>query len=266
MTYYYCNPDELYHYGVKGMKWGVRHDRQPTGNRRRGLTDKQKKAIKVGAIAIGSALAMYGGYKIYKATGRRPSSMLKYGVSDSLEKTLSRYPSKDISLKANTKLQRVSQDSYEDLTNKGYTYLSYKFRDKQRYLSGFRNEINRNASKDFVHKIVPKERLNIASPGTAAREYLKINPKASDETFRMVVNPYSTPRGNSKLATQINSQRTELFKSLKSKGYSGIVDIEDASKSKGSEPLIIFDPDKHITVKKSKKIGKAETFVATILK
>ena len=25
--------DELYHHGVKGMKWGVRHEYKPTGRR-----------------------------------------------------------------------------------------------------------------------------------------------------------------------------------------------------------------------------------------
>ena len=29
MKHKYCNSTELYHYGVKGMKWGVRHDDPP---------------------------------------------------------------------------------------------------------------------------------------------------------------------------------------------------------------------------------------------
>lgn len=97
--------DELKHYGVKGMKWGVRRRREAlnaysgarkssaakTGVGRRldakkaynksmkdsndanknivkdkwnNLSDKQKKAIKIGAAAAGTALAAYGAYKL----------------------------------------------------------------------------------------------------------------------------------------------------------------------------------------------------------
>lgn len=49
-TYNYQRPNELYHHGVKGMKWGVRHDRPSKGNThtssnsstKRGLSKKTK--------------------------------------------------------------------------------------------------------------------------------------------------------------------------------------------------------------------------------
>ena len=71
----------LAHYGVPGMKWGVRHDRPRTGRRfSRGnvsaktkttrknnekfhLTDKQKKAVKTGAIIAGVALGSVVAYQ-----------------------------------------------------------------------------------------------------------------------------------------------------------------------------------------------------------
>lgn len=97
MSKYYTYPSnlELCHYGVKGMKWGVRHDYEPVGRRRSGkntethsnakkssrstnvttsksssdknrfhLSEKQKKVLKVGAAIVGTALAAYGGYKL----------------------------------------------------------------------------------------------------------------------------------------------------------------------------------------------------------
>lgn len=67
---------ELYHYGVKGMKWGIRRDRDKKSRKQSKrtsedesqsglhLTDKQKRAIKIGLAVAGVALATYGAYKL----------------------------------------------------------------------------------------------------------------------------------------------------------------------------------------------------------
>lgn len=80
--------DGLAHYGVKGMKWGVRHEPERIGgirrfrtadNGHRGLTSKQKSALKV---AAGAALIVGGtafAYKMNKklvATGGRATKAL----------------------------------------------------------------------------------------------------------------------------------------------------------------------------------------------
>ena len=69
--------EDVYHHGVKGMKWGVRHERKPTGRKRagrvtetqnqqkrRGLSDKQKRALQIGAGIAAGVLVAYGGYKL----------------------------------------------------------------------------------------------------------------------------------------------------------------------------------------------------------
>lgn len=73
----------LAHHGIKGQKWGIRrfqnkdgsytlagknrrsnqHSEQADSKKSHGLTDKQKKAIAIGAAAVGVGLAIYGAHR-----------------------------------------------------------------------------------------------------------------------------------------------------------------------------------------------------------
>lgn len=99
--YYIPRDDYLMHHGVKGMKWGVRNDYQPTGRRRasglttaqdvnkkRGLTKGQKIALGIGAGALATAAVAGGGYALYKtgaakSAAKLGSSLLKSALKGS---------------------------------------------------------------------------------------------------------------------------------------------------------------------------------------
>lgn len=85
--------DYLIHYGVKGMKWGVRHQPQRIGYSTSStkLSEKQKKILK--RVAIGAAitggvlLATYGAVKVHDIHNyRKISKAAKDAVQEVLRK------------------------------------------------------------------------------------------------------------------------------------------------------------------------------------
>ena len=93
--------NELMHYGVQGMKWGRRKNIQSISGRRSGRISQKsinigedqsaakearkarvKKAAIIGAAAVGSALTVYGAYKLSKLLKNKAVKTLfdRYGV------------------------------------------------------------------------------------------------------------------------------------------------------------------------------------------
>lgn len=277
----------LAHHGIKGQRWGVRRFQNTDGsyteeglrrrskesNKRSGLSDRQKTAIKIGAAAVATALVAYGAYSLYKGGYINPKSYgaAMYPRDAKLSTTLSDYSDNSVTLKPGTVLQRVSRSSVEDYSKKGEAYVSYMFRDNMGYKYGLPREAIWRQDDAYAHKLVSDKEIKAPSSRELASIYLSLFPKASDMNFRYDVQQGFIAKDdnydpNDPIARITMKNVSKLKDELSKRGYNAIIDLEDASKKGSIAPLIIFDPGSNLHFSGSHKITPAETIVAKILR
>lgn len=140
----------LYHYGIKGMKWGVRRyqnkdgsltnagkQRYDSGNsesnpktvtgQRKGLSDGQKRAIKVGIAVAATALAAYGTYKLGKSGQLK--KMIDVGKEKATE-VLGKAKNAADKLSKKSPAQKLSEiNKMRDVKNRG-TFSTQELKEK----------------------------------------------------------------------------------------------------------------------------------------
>lgn len=181
--YNYYNPTELYHYGVKGMKWGVMRARKNTGDGKKGsskkqLTDEQlaarRKTAKKVAVAATMALTVTAAAALY---AKNPA--VRKVISSAGTKTLS-------SLKTNKTKAINAGKSYIKLAKTGVKEGIREAAKEapKKATKAIITGVTMNAAKRAVDKAVGKEesaRIFKANDGKKIASFWKVDERDKDD-------------------------------------------------------------------------------------
>ena len=259
----------LKHHGVKGMKWGVwnedtrarrlglRSDKVSTTEKNQLLSDRAKRNIKIGAAVVGGVLAVAGGVYLAKQL-----SGTWYGAA-----TISARPLKDfvknmdsspVTLKKNSKIQRIAGSRTEDLTKKGELYVSYMMKDNAKYMDRMPREQWLQGNDAYKQTWKAVSDIKAPSRKEAAEIYLKVAGKDARQSDYM---RFMEQGIRSKTPSNL---RADYIKELKSRGYNALIDENDAVWT--NKPLILIDPKDIVTLQSSRKINAFDKVVAVYLR
>ena len=278
---------ELYHYGVKGMKWGIRRYQNKDGT----LTSKGKKRyeksndnsnnedeiknnksrkiltkrnIAIGATVVGASLAAMGAMYVYKKTN--PTMHVKYMNFGEIV-DINNLSSKDIIVKKGTKFHRVSSKSVEDYAEEGKRiYTSYLKSDARIYKEempkfirrwGNQGIISDDGKTSYEHIMKMNKDIKAPSKKLMAEIYMKVTGNNEVDSGRY-------QRFMENLNDSDNPDTKKFFQYVKNLGYNAILDENDAGNFTKS-PLILLNPKDDIETSKSHKIRKLESIMNVIL-
>ena len=278
---------ELYHYGVKGMKWGIRRYQNKDGT----LTSKGKKRyeksndnsndedeiknnksrkiltkrnIAIGATVVGASLAVMGAMYVYKKTN--PTMHVKYMNFGEIV-DINNLSSKDIIVKKGTKFHRVSSKSVEDYAEEGKRiYTSYLKSDARIYKEempkfirrwGNQGIISDDGKTSYEHIMKMNKDIKAPSKKLMAEIYMKVTGNNEVDSGRY-------QRFMENLNNNDNPDTKKFFQYVKNLGYNAILDENDAGNFTKS-PLILLNPKDDIETSKSHKIRKLESIMNVIL-
>lgn len=266
MTAYYLDESDLVHYGVKGMKWGVRKEDRTYSTE----SKAERKASK-------KALAELSGDVGIKRLVARPFTKEDY---DKLDK------GKQFFEKGST-FRRVSSNSAETLSGRKYVShlpedsalyramlpandrIIFNFGGRKSYKRGYEIEyktvqkLSAPSEKERVDTFIelmsqPTVQLPGSNKAITGREYLaragyaaELKKLSDQEAGLRFYKDFNTTAWTDE---PINAA---YFNSIKDKGYNAIIDDNDRGYV-SKAPMILLDPEGTVSVKSVRKLTADE--------
>lgn len=243
----------LMHYGVKGMKWGVRHEPKLVGRKRRFRTDSSSGSNRSGSRSSGSSpgrSASRGRSVIEKWTGKKDADKRKL-VRNALLGTalasaavvgglkLYKYGkmSSDAVLKPGTLAQSVAVKEKADWGKSFYAATGQD--DRRKILKSFAKQTSDRAKAQGLSGAVNANMFtNDKAVNIAGRKTMK-------KAYKSV---YGTNKGFNKFAYSFGAkdeaQRQPFLRELKRRGYGGFKDQDGMRKWWGGETPVVLNGDR----------------------
>ena len=190
--YILTDTGELYHFGVKGMKWGVRRYQNKDGSSIKPKTKQYRSTSLKSAIAKRKNQKVDEGFKNWKENAKKRDSAIELGKKATAAKRAYE----------NDKSNDALKSAYKE-ANKAYKKA---LRENTTYRKGVvKQEVGRDAARKYLSEAKKLKKQMDADPTN----------KTLQKKYNELMSKYDIERANARRATEVSAARMRKVASIK---------------------------------------------------